>query len=116
MLGAYWGFVLISLHLGIHWSVMMSAARRLSGPSSKRRTLFLRFLAAAVAAWGIYGFLNREIGSYLLMRIQFAFFDFEEPLIFFFADYLAIMGLFVCVGHYLAAGIKSFYAYKSKNE
>lgn len=34
------------------------------------------------------------------------FFDDSEPLIFFFIDYLAIMGLFVFVGHYLAGWLK----------
>lgn len=34
------------------------------------------------------------------------FFDDSEPLIFFFIDYLAIMGLFVFIGHYLAGWLK----------
>ncbi len=38
----------------------------------------------------------------MFLRNQFVFFDFEEPLIFFFGDYLAVMGLFVFIGHYLA--------------
>ncbi len=29
MISAYWGFVLMSLHLGLHWSMMMGTARRL---------------------------------------------------------------------------------------
>ena len=36
---------------------------------------------------------------------EFAFFDFEEPLIFFFADYLAIMVLFMLVGYGLNRGM-----------
>ncbi len=36
------------------------------------------------------------------LQNPFVFFDFEEPLIFFFLDYLAVMGLFVWAGHYLA--------------
>lgn len=35
-----------------------------------------------------------------LLKTPFVFFDFEEPLILFFLDYLAVMGLFVCIGHY----------------
>ena len=34
------------------------------------------------------------------------FLDDSEPLIFFFIDYLAIMGLFVFIGHYLAGWLK----------
>ena len=58
-------------------------------------------MAGAFAGFGIFAFLRREVGAYLLGQIQFAFFDFEEPLALFFLDYLAIMGLFVWVGHYL---------------
>lgn len=39
--------------------------------------------------------------SYLLLRKRFVFFDFDELLIFFFADYLATMELFIWIGHYL---------------
>ncbi len=45
---------------------------------------------------------RREIGSYMLMQNQFVFFDFEEPLIFFFMDYMAVMVLFAFLGHYFA--------------
>ena len=36
----------------------------------------------------------------------FVFFDFEEPLILFLLDYIASMGLFVAVGHYLSEILK----------
>ena len=51
-------------------------------------------------------FVKREIGSYMLLRIQFVFFNFEEPLIFFLLDYAAVMGLFVFIGHYLTEILK----------
>ena len=38
LLCAYWGFVLLSLHLGIHWRSMMAMAGRLWTPSPSRRT------------------------------------------------------------------------------
>lgn len=28
MIAAYWGFVLMSLHLGLHWSMMMGMAKQ----------------------------------------------------------------------------------------
>ncbi len=97
MLGAYWNLVLMSLHLGLHWSMALAHFRK----TSKGKTAILRAAGAAVALFGVTAFLRREVGAYLLGQIQFAFFDFEEPLALFFLDYLAIMGLFVWVGHYL---------------
>lgn len=55
---------------------------------------------------GVYAFARRDIERYMLMLDHFVFFDFDEPIIFFIADYIAVMGLFVFVGHYLSDGIR----------
>ena len=62
----------------------------------------MRMIGAAIAGYGVYAFIKREIGSYMILKNQFVFFDFGEPLILFLLDYIAVMGLFVFVGHYLA--------------
>lgn len=62
--------------------------------------------AAAVAGYGIFAFIKREIGSYMLLKNEFVFFNFEEPLVFFFVDHVAVMGLFVFLGHYFAGFLK----------
>lgn len=105
MLSAYWGFVFMSLHLGFHWNMMMSIAGNAAGKSSAR-TIVLRILALAAACYGLYAFVKREIGSYLFLKSQFVFFDFEEPLLFFLLDYMAVMELFVWIGHYTAKLLK----------
>lgn len=102
MIGAYWGFVFMSLHLGIHWNMMMGMAGKAAGNPSALRTWILRILGAAVAAYGAYAFVERGIGGYMFLQNMFVFFDFEEPLILFYIDYIAVMGLFVWIGHYLA--------------
>ncbi|MDF3001147.1 MAG: rane protein [Bacillota bacterium] len=102
LIASYWGFILMSVHLGLHWSMLIGVARKIIRitEASRIRTIILRAVAVLITAYGIYAFRHREIGSYLLLKNQFVFFDFDEPLILFFADYLAIMGLFVCVGYY----------------
>lgn len=102
MIGAYWGFVFMSLHLGIHWNMMMGMAGKAAGNPSALRTWILRILGAAVAAYGAYAFVERGIGGYMFLQNMFVFFDFEEPLILFYIDYIAVMALFVWIGHYLA--------------
>jgi len=100
MICAYWGFVIMSLHLGLHWNVMMGIRKKLFKKPSKVRTWIARGTAVAIAAYGVYAFGVRQIGEYMLLKTPFVFFDFDEPLIFFYLDYLAVMGLFVCIGHY----------------
>ena len=102
LLSAYWGFIIISLHLGLHWNIMLNMTERMFKKPSKVRKWVMRMIGAAIAGYGVFAFIKREIGSYMILKNQFVFFDFGEPLILFLLDYIAVMGLFVFVGHYLA--------------
>lgn len=107
MLASYWGFVLLALHIGFHWSMMLEWAggqpgSRLSGC----RLWVMCALGLLTAIYGVYAFLKRDIGSYMLLKIEFVFFDFDEPLIFFLLDYAAAMGLFIWLGHYFTQWLK----------
>lgn len=111
---AYWGFVLMSLHLGIHWRMIMSVAGIQSSKSVKRqtrhiRTWILRILGAAVALYGLYAFVKRNIASYLFLQVHFVFFDYSEPVIFYILDYAAAMGMMIFLGYYLNKGLQSIY-------
>ena len=106
MLSAYWEFVFISLHLGLHWSMMMGMASRLWKKRSAVRSWIVRTAGVLLAGYGIYAFLKRGIGSYMFLKNQFVFFDYNEPLFFFLLDYIAAMGLFVFIGYYLFEGLK----------
>lgn len=101
LLTSYWGFVLMSFHLGQHWSMILNRVQR-----SAKRPVILRVLAVAFAGYGIIAFIKREIGTYMTLQNTFAYFDFGEPLFFFFIDYIAIMGLFVFLGYYVTSALK----------
>ena len=106
MLSAYWGFVLMSLHLGLHWNMMLGAAGKAVKGTSKVRIYILRVIAVAAAVYGMYAFVKRDIGNYMLLKVHFVFFDYDEPLFFFLLDYIAVMGLFIFIGHYLAVFLR----------
>ena len=95
LLFSYWGFVLMSLHLGLHVDAMLRKKPRWLPPA-----------AGAVSLYGAYAFLKRELPLYMTLRSQFVFFDYAEPRVFFFADYLAIMALFAAVGHCVGNALK----------
>lgn len=101
MLCAYWGFVFMSIHLGFHWNMMMAMGRNVLGKTSKAGGAITFVIAALIAVYGGIAFVKRDIWNYLILRNHFAFYDFSEPVIFFLLDYLAVMGLFVLIGHYL---------------
>ena len=66
MLSAYWGFVLMSLHLGLHWSIMMGMAKRFVKKLPTAGKWLLRGITAFIAGYGVYAFIQREIGRYML--------------------------------------------------
>ncbi len=102
MTSAYWGFVLMSLHLGIHWGIMTGMAGKMFQKPSPVRRWISRIAGTGIAVYGVYAFIKREILSYMLMQVHFVFFDYSEPVVFFVLDYLAAMGFFVFAGHYLS--------------
>lgn len=99
MLSAYWGFVFVSLHLGLHWNIIIGMVKRVLYKSSAVRTWVVRATGLSIAGYGVCAFIKRQIGNYMFLRIQFVFFDYNEELILFLLDYMAIMGLFVFIGH-----------------
>ena len=102
MLCAYWGFILMSYHLGLHWSTMMGLAGRFDKTKFKCRRWPLRVAGCIIAVYGAVALIRRSIPRYLFYKASLCIFDFEEPLVLFFLDYLAIMGLFIFMGHYTA--------------
>ena len=104
---AYWGFILLSAHLGLHWGTLLGMARRAAGnwKPSALCTAVLRVLAAGISGYGVYAFFKHRIADYLFLRSRFAFFDYERPPVLYVLDLLAIMGLwielFFCLGRAL---------------
>lgn len=109
MTTAYWGFVLMSLHLGNHAGLMMHGMRRMfriKNDSTARR-MILRIIAGLISGYGVYAFIKRGIADYLFVQVKFAFFDYSESRLLFFADYAAMIILFAAAGHYLCRLLKA---------
>ena len=111
MVCAYWGFALMSLHLGLHWGMMLGAVRKLfakpeAEKDRKAKIWITRLLGAAIAAYGLGAFVRRDLLSYMLLRVHFVFFDYSEPALSYIFDCTAVMGMFVFLGHYLGRGLQ----------
>ena len=100
---AYWGYVLMCIHLGLHMDAML-----------KKKANWLKYAVTAVSLYGAFAFVHREIPDYMFLRSQFVFFDFSEPRIFFFTDYLAVMVLFAAAGYSVGKLLKRFAARHGK--
>ena len=100
MLSAYWGFLLMGVHIGLHWGMIMGMARRMFGvtKTSSIRSWVLRAVIVVICVFGIFTFGKHNLADYMFLRTQFVFFDTEQPLVLFLAEYLSMLGLWICVG------------------
>ena len=103
LLCAYWGFLLLSAHLGLHWGMVLGAVRKAAGnrKPSALRTAVLRVLTCGISAYGVFAFIKHQITDYLFLQSHFVFFDYEQPPALYFLDLLAMLGLCIAISYYL---------------
>lgn len=107
VLSAFWGYVLMALHLGLHWNMILGIVRKAIGPvDTKLPRILLHIAAVSVAGYGLYAFLKNQFLTYLFLISSFVFFDFERPVLLFFTEYIAIIGLFIFLAHYTSKEIQ----------
>lgn len=102
ILGAYWSFLLMSLHLGLHWNMILGTLRKSAGIKSKvkSRSIIAFVVGLVIAVYGLWAFINRDFPTYLFLKSEFVFLDYSEAKILFYIDYLALMGLCIFIAHY----------------
>lgn len=107
MAASYWGFVLLSIHLGMHWGMIVGVFRRLlKGRKLSDASVWgLRLAAIAIAGYGLVCFIQKDIASYMFLKNQFVFFDFEQSALSVFIEYIAMMGFWIFASFYTARGI-----------
>ena len=107
ILGSYWGFLLMSLHLGLHWNMVLGAVKK-KIPSPSRKVRYICFgLGLFVALYGVWVFVKRDFFTYLFLQSEFVFLDYEEPRILFYLDYLSLMGMCIFASHYMGKVLQS---------
>lgn len=108
-LAAYWVLVIVSVHLGLRWPMLMGVARKLSGIAQPNalRTLVLRAVAVLIAIYGVWSSFELAIGTKLSMQATLDWWNFEESVAGFFVHCIAIAGLYIVPTHYLMKWLQS---------
>ena len=107
ILGAYWGLILMSLHLGLHWSMVLGKLKKALGLKASAKWKFVFFIVGAIiAVYGGFVLISRNYPSYLFLQSEFVFLDYDESPILFYIDHLALMGTFIFISHYTLALIR----------
>jgi len=101
-LAAYWVLVIVSVHLGLRWPMVMGVARKLTGitKSNAVRTVLLRVIAVAIGIHGVWSSFELAIGTKLSMQMTLDWWNFEESVVGFFIHCIAIAGLYMCLTSY----------------
>ena len=115
-LSSYWGLVLVSVHLGLHWSMILGAIRKMTGitGTNRIRAAALCLLSIVFAAYGVKSSFDMDIGSKLFLRYTFGYWDFENAAAVFFLAYLSIMWLYVIITHCMLVLLEKIAQYKRR--
>lgn len=100
-LAAYGALLIVALHLGLHWSMIMGLVRSKLGikTSNRPRVWVLRSLAFCIAAYGVHSLLAVNVAAKLSMQVLTGFSDFQISAPALLLHHLAIVGLGICVVH-----------------
>ena len=99
---AYWGFVMMAVHIGFSWGMMIHSIRKMTGITGTSRicTIALRILAVFIVIYGVRSSFEREMGSKLFIYNPFGTSFNDDSTIRFLIDHLSIMGIYICGTHY----------------
>ena len=107
MISTAWGYLLMAMHLGLHFGMILGVLKRKIHPKNRIVCAAGKVIPLLLAAYGIYAFFVRQLPDRMFLLMEYAFFDYEEPAIFFFGDYLCILFLFALLAYYLTKLLKS---------
>ena len=118
MAASYWGFVLMSIHLGMHWGMIVGMFRRLlKGRKLPNVSVWgLRLASIVIAGYGLVCFIQKDIASYMFLKNQFVFFNFEQSALSVFIEYIAMMGFWIFASFYMVRGIGKISALSKRKE
>jgi hypothetical protein len=99
---SYWGFIFMSMHIGMSWGTIINAVRNMTGitSTSRIRTIVLRVIAVLIVVYGVQTSFEREMLSRLTIYNPFGW-SFDESSMGFLIDHLAIMGIYISGNHYV---------------
>ena len=101
---SYWGFVLMSIHLGMHLRQIVHMFKKYMYLKNN----ILKLVMIIISLCGIYCFIQNNMISYMLLINEFVFFDFEKNTFIVLLEYLSMMILWINIGYFITNKIKGF--------
>ena len=88
MISTSWGFLLMSIHVGLH---IFSLMNKLNQKMKKSMFEYVYYaILVFILGFGIYSFISLRAWEDMFLMVDFKFFDYEQSVAFFYIKYLAI--------------------------
>lgn len=107
---AYWGFILMSVHLGIHWGMITGAVRRMTGITITNRIyrIVLRVVVVLIVVYGVQVSFDKDLCSKLILYYAYDFWNSDESMTGIFMSYLSIMGIYIFGTYYVLKFVRKY--------
>lgn len=101
VLTAYWGFIFMTVHIGISWGRMIHTVRKITGITGTNyiRTIVIRVVAVLIVVYGVQASFEQNMGTKLIIYNPFGW-GHNDSTLRFIIDYLSIMGIYIAGTHY----------------
>ena len=103
MISTAWAFVLMSIHLGMHFSSFVGMARKIEMPNTAKVIIkwILRAVVLGISIFGVVVFVQRAFYEELFLLTAFKFFNYEKTAFVYLLETAAMSILFVSLTYYL---------------
>ncbi len=103
MTSVHWGMLILALHIGLHWKMLATFFCRILNISGNSHVanVIMPSVFSLIALLGLYVLLNTDYLDYLLIKVDFSFFDYDESALPFYLRYLSIIVLFSLTTRFL---------------
>lgn len=95
-----WGFVLMSAHVGLHWSMVVGAVKKQVDNPKRWHLIVARIVVLFLSVYGLYTFIVRGMPQRMFLRVAYVFFDYEESFVFFMLSHISMLCLFGSVAYW----------------
>lgn len=92
---SYWGFLLMAMHLGLHWSFVMAPFKKVFGTVLSQNPWLGCVVSSFTVVFGVVAFWHQQYGLHLFLRIGTSDLAHSDSLLLFTAEQLLVMGLFI---------------------
>ena len=97
MISTSWGFILMSIHVGLHLGIIMNEINTKIKNSIFEYVYY--FILILLSGLGIYSFITLKIWEEMFLTIDFKFFNYEQNPIMFYLKYVVIL-IFISITIY----------------